>query len=178
MERYGAEFFHFNDSTINANVGFLSELCDLIIEEGISIRWGASAAISTKMDRYLFDKMKQTGYEYLSLGIESASEKILRSMKKFFTVETIRRNIVDCHNAGITVGTNWIIGYFTEDDNDFEQTLNFITENIKYIDEIDTALFSVKPHTYVYENCEKLRLCVDKDFNWHTSDNGIIMKLD
>lgn len=171
MEKYGTDFFHFNDSAINANIKFVSEMCDLIIKEGISIRWGASASIDARMDRYFFDKLKKAGCEYLSLGIESASVQVLHDMRKFSATKDIKRNIVDCHDAGISIGTNWIIGYFTEKDEDFEQTLNFITENVAYIDEIDAALFSLKPHTYVYDNREKLGICLDKNFMWYTRDN-------
>lgn len=171
IKGHNTELFHFNDATINANIKFLSELCDLIIEQGISIRWGASATIKADMDRCLFDKMKQAGCEYLSIGIESASAKVLSEMKKFFSTDTIKRYITDCHNAGISVCTNWIIGYFTERDDDFEKTLNFIAGNARHINEIDAALFSVKPHTYVYENREELGVCVDSGFNWHTVDD-------
>ncbi len=165
--KHKIQFFHFNDSVINTNLGFLNEICELIIREGISIRWGASAIINAEMNKVLFDKMKQSGCEYLSFGIESASEKVLRDMRKFFRIETARRNMIDCHDAGISVCTNWIIGYFTETEDDFEQTLRFIEENINYINEIDVALFSIKPHTYVYNNYKKLGILFDKKSNWY-----------
>lgn len=81
-EKYSIELFHFNDSSINASIPFLSKMCDLIIQRNISIRWGSSVSIKAEMSRRLFEKMKASGCEYLSFGIESASPKVLKDMKK------------------------------------------------------------------------------------------------
>ncbi|MBU1726214.1 MAG: B12-binding domain-containing radical SAM protein [Candidatus Omnitrophica bacterium] len=172
IKKYNTELFHFNDATINADPRILAKLCDLIISERIFIRWGASASISENMDRALFTKLRQSGCEYLSFGIESASPKVLMDMKKPFTVETAKKNVVDCHNSGISVCTNWILGYFTETEEDFGRTIDFINENTEHIDEMDAALFFVKPHTYVYDNRERLGVSLDNNFMWSTADDG------
>ncbi|MBL7196985.1 MAG: radical SAM protein [Candidatus Omnitrophica bacterium] len=178
-DRYSTELFHFNDSSINASIHFLSNMCDLIIERGISIRWGSSISIKRNMNTDLFIKMKKSGCEYLSFGIESASSEVLKSMAKKFTVEDIRQNLIDCYEAGIAPCTNWIVGYPTETSSDFQKTLDFIKESKKYIMEIDVNLCSIKLHTPLYNNMKKFRLHMHegRDFDWEIEGGKNTLKI-
>jgi len=170
--KYSPSIFHFNDSTINADMNLLSQICAMIIERKIQIRWGSSISIRRAMSRDLFFKMKQSGCEYLSFGIESAAVSVLKSMRKNFEVDDIEQNLLACYESGIAVCTNWIIGYPTETKEDFQQTLNFIQKNRKYIHEMDVNLFVVKRHTQLYDNLDEFNVHKFRvnDFSWRTND--------
>ena len=127
------KYFNFNDSLINGNIRELEKLCDLLIEEDLGIEWEGNATITKSLNLNLLKKMKKSGCTRLIYGVESASQKVLDSMGKRFKVEEARKVIRDTHKSGIKPITNWIIGFPTETETDFNKTLNFIKENSKYM---------------------------------------------
>jgi threonylcarbamoyladenosine tRNA methylthiotransferase CDKAL1 len=69
-------------------------------------------------------------YKFLHIPIQSASNKVLKDMNRLYTIEQaekiiqeFRKNIPD-----ITISTDIIIGYPTETDKDFRESLNFVKE--------------------------------------------------
>ncbi len=112
-------------------------MCDLIIKDkGLEIFWGGKAAIRPEMTLALLKKMYKAGNRSLVYGVESGSDKVLKDMKKAFTVELAKRVIRETHEAGIAVGIFWIIGFPTENESDFQESLNFLNEVRDYVDSV------------------------------------------
>jgi len=168
----GIEFLEFNDLLINGNLSQLSGLCDLLIKENINISWGASATVDKQMDYKLFRKMKQSGCCYLNYGIESASPRVLRQMNKNFMIEEAKKIIKDTYRAGIAVCTNWIVGFPTETEKDFNQTLEFVSENMMYLkNNIMVNSFILKSSSLLFRHKQRFGIVADDQRNWH-SQNG------
>jgi len=168
-KKQGVDFLEFNDLLINGNLRQLSEMCDLLIQEEIEIPWGASASVDKRMDIHFFDKLRRAGCCYLNYGIESASPKVLMDINKGFTIEEAKKNIECTYKAGISVCTNWIVGFPTETISDFEQTLNFIADNFWYLkNNIMVNSFILKHSSIIFKNQEKYGITSDKDNNWHS----------
>lgn len=172
-KKEGVKFLEFNDLLINGNLKQLSELCNLLIEAGLSIAWGGSATVDGHMDLNFLKKLKRAGCCYLNYGIESASPKVLREMNKSFTIEEAKKVIKDTYKAGISVCTNWIVGFPTETHEDFKVTVNFIRDNIDYLrNNIMVNSFILKYTSLLFKNREKFGVVSDKNRNWH-SQGGI-----
>jgi len=127
-ERYGITGFVFADLLLNSDNRELERLCDLIIAGGVSFSWWGSAKVDKRMTPALAEKMKRAGCHHLSIGIESVSDNVLREMRKPSSVTDIKEFIRIIRNAGITIGSNIIIGHPAESKENFEKTLKFITE--------------------------------------------------
>ncbi|MFH0870501.1 MAG: radical SAM protein [archaeon] len=127
-ERYGITGFVFADLLLNSDNRELERLCDLIIAGGVSFSWWGSAKVDRRMTPALAEKMKRAGCNHLSIGIESASNNVLREMRKPSTVADIKKFIRIIRKAGITIGSNMIIGHPVESREDFEETLRFVKE--------------------------------------------------
>lgn len=86
------------------------------------------------VDAFKSDKV----YNFLHLPIQSGSNKVLNEMRRNHTVEEYK-NIVNKFREGIpdlTLATDIIVGYPTETDDDFLETLNLVKElqfNIMHI---------------------------------------------
>ncbi len=163
----GVEFLEFNDLLINGNLKQLSRLCDLIIKERLDIFWGGSACIDKNMDLSFLKKLKMAGCCYLNYGIESASRKVLSEMNKSFSIEEAKQAIEDTHKAGISVCTNWIVGFPTETHDDFKETLNFVKDNIRYLkNSIMVNSFILKYNTTLFQNKGRFQVISDNERNW------------
>ena len=69
--------------------------------------------------------MKTAGCISLSYGVESGSQKIINDMKKNFTIDTAKAVLEATCKAGIKIHLQFIVGYPTENEQDFKETLKF-----------------------------------------------------
>jgi len=127
----GIEFIEFNDLLMNASLGRLNTLCDILIKKKINIAWGCCMGIDRRMDVRFFKKLKRAGCRYINYGIKSASKKVRQVMRKPFLPEDVARVIQHTYNEGIEVCSNWIVGFPSETYAEFQDTLDFIKKNIK-----------------------------------------------
>jgi anaerobic magnesium-protoporphyrin IX monomethyl ester cyclase len=77
------------------------------------------------MDRTLYEKMKQAGVKYLSLGLVSGNQDTLDFFNKQTTVEQIRKGVRLCDELGFFIYGNFILGAPFEDRNHFNNTIKF-----------------------------------------------------
>jgi radical SAM superfamily enzyme YgiQ (UPF0313 family) len=138
INRFGVTNFGFQDLAINGNVGALNSFCQILIEQHINITWTAQAIPYEKMTQDLLKTMHSAGCTVLIYGLESASNKILCRMGKFFTKETAKEVIRNTYKANIKVFLNIIVGFPGETGFDFKETVAFIKYNHKYIDAISS----------------------------------------
>ncbi len=139
----GVHFFTFNDHAINANMQSISRFCDLVLEaksdkgrgnpEWGKLCWRGGAVIRDEMDKEFINKMKAAGCIELEYGVESASMRVRRLMKKPpYNIRIIERVIRDTHDAGIGARVNFMFGFPGETEEDFEETLNFVKRNREF----------------------------------------------
>jgi len=136
VQKLGIRDFDLNDLLCNGNLKQLEEICDLLIKEGLGIRWHSYAAIRSGMTPELFKKMKAAGCHRLCYGMESASDEVLKKMNKPYGAEVAEQVIRDTHDAGISTSINVILGHPGESEKEFKQTCEFVRKNKAFIDEI------------------------------------------
>lgn len=132
----GISNFSFNDLLCNGHLKRLEEICDLIIQRGLKIKWGSYAMARGDMSFELLRKMKQAGCTTICYGIESGSNRVLKLMGKLYTAEDAERVLRLTHRAGIKATFNIIIGHPGEGEKEFMETLDFVRRNKDYIDSI------------------------------------------
>ncbi len=145
----GCRNFNFLENAINGNPKELENLCRYIISEKLDIRWGGSVSVTKTLDLSLLKTMFEAGCRYLFFGIESGSQKVLKSMDKIQTTQEMERSIRDAYNSGISVGISIIVGFPTETWKDFISTLGFIQRNRKFIQTVNINICSVLPGTKI-----------------------------
>lgn len=161
INRYSqVSHFDFADQLVNGNPQELSRLADLIIKEGLKITWAGQAIIRSYMTPELLNKLKRSGCVCLAYGFESGSQKVLNLMKKGFTVEDARQVIRNTHDAGIDAVVNFMFGFPGETEDDFMQTIEFITKNRDYISTVNPsrAYTAIGVGSYLYEHADEFEL--------------------
>ena len=113
------------------------ELCDLIIERGLKLRWTCNSRVDT-IDEEQLIKMKQAGCWLVAFGIESGSQKVLDNVNKDAKVEDAVRTINLCHKHGVKTWGYFIMGLPGENRQTVRETIDF-AKSIP----LDIALFHV-----------------------------------
>ncbi len=129
VKKYNIRNFIFNDINFDCSKRRLSELCLGILKrkELNKIRW----TIETRAQDFDMDSLvllKKAGCYKLSIGIESGSEKLLKSMKKGTNLSLYRRCCHLIKKAGIKLEILVMYGYIGETSGDSDKTINLIKE--------------------------------------------------
>ena len=86
-------------------------------------------------------------FKFLHLPVQSGSDKVLRDMRRGYPVSTFKKIVHEMRSRveNLTLSTDIIVGYPTEDENDFEETVKLV-EEIKP-DMINISRFFPRPGT-------------------------------
>ncbi|MBM4459220.1 MAG: radical SAM protein [Chloroflexi bacterium] len=100
------------------------ELCRLIIESGLRVRWTCNSRVDY-VDEEMLRLMGRAGCWYISWGIESANEEILKRARKGYRKEQAARALGWAKAAGIHNWGYFIIGLPGETEATIQQTIAY-----------------------------------------------------
>lgn len=85
----GYRKFFFVDNTFNLPPAYAKKMCRSIIKKGLNIRW-CCILYPKNVDGELVELMADAGCRHISLGFESGSVQMLKSLNKRFLPEDVR----------------------------------------------------------------------------------------
>jgi|TARA_B100001964_G_scaffold111213_1_gene124155 radical SAM superfamily enzyme YgiQ (UPF0313 family) len=101
-------------------------VCEEIIRRKIKLDWSLPNGVRIdKLDPELLKLMKKSGCYFMSLGIESANQRILNIIKKRLDKNLVRNVVTMVKNSGIDAVGFFIIGFPTETKEEIMNTINF-----------------------------------------------------
>ena len=136
LSKFNSFYFTFQDSLINANLLWLEEFCTLVIKDKLNIKWEAQAIIRADFPPELAQLMKKSGCFNLFVGLESASDRVLKNMNKEFTQAEAIKFFRTLRKEGLHFEVSIITGYPQETNEDFVETVNFIIKNKQIIPKV------------------------------------------
>jgi radical SAM superfamily enzyme YgiQ (UPF0313 family) len=113
------------------------DLCQRMIDENIQIKWTCNSRVDF-VDEEMLQMMHKAGCWFISWGIESGNELVLKRAKKGTTQEMIRTAIQWSKNAGINNWGYFIIGLPGETEESIRETIAFAKSL-----PLDIALFHI-----------------------------------
>lgn len=125
----GTDVVWFIDSLVNGNLSELMGFCKGVIAAGMKIHWTGYCRCDGRMDLEFYQMLADSGCAMLNYGIESGSQRVLDDMDKKVTVAEMEQNFRDGAKVGVAAFTNWIVGFPTEQYQDFADTLTFLWRN-------------------------------------------------
>lgn len=133
----GIRNVHMYADLFTVNRDHVMELCELIIERDLKIKWTCNSRVDY-VDQELLMQMGRAGCWLISWGIESANEMILKRARKGYKKEQAFKALKWAKEAGIKNWGYFIIGLPGE-------TEESIRESIDYAKELplDIALFHI-----------------------------------
>jgi len=123
---YGIREIHFLDDNFTFNKQYVKDFCRQLLQKDFKISWCCPNGVRLDtLDLEVLTLMKKAGCYYISVGIESGSDRILKLMRKSLKVKDIRRQIKLIKRAGLTVNGFFILGYPGETKKEMEKTIKF-----------------------------------------------------
>ncbi len=126
--RNGVNRFWFADPSFTFHANRVHELLDTILARGVK----AEIWLETRVDLVesgLLKKMKRAGVHTIAYGLESASEEVLRKIRKPLALERVQQAIRLAQEAGIEVELFSQYGLPGESSEDALKTFRFVQEN-------------------------------------------------
>jgi hypothetical protein len=121
----GVKAIFFVDDTFNVPRDRFEALLDRIIDAGLTLPWYSFLRCQF-IDERLVQKMKRSGCRGVFLGVESASDAILKAMQKGAAADAYRNGIRWLRDAGITTVGSFVLGFPGETRQTVDQTHEFI----------------------------------------------------
>jgi len=155
----GGFLFHFNESDLNGDPKSLVEVCQEIIHRGLIIKLVGQLRIHKDSDRAFFDILKSAGFDSLRFGVDGWSKNANRIQKKGYPMSLIDDNLKACHEAGISVGVNIVIGVPGETEEDIIETIRRVEKNKQYITKVENVNILILAYgSDFYANPEKYNI--------------------
>jgi radical SAM superfamily enzyme YgiQ (UPF0313 family) len=108
---HGVRNIKIPDEMFVLNPRQVGAICDRIIERGYQLNLWAYARVDTLNDMVMLENLKRAGFNWLGVGIESASEHVRDGVVKGrFGNSDIARAVRRTEDAGIAVAANYIFG--------------------------------------------------------------------
>lgn len=151
INKWGVKYLIINDELFVSNKSYLVEFCNRIKYYHINY-W-----IQTRVDtitKEILLLLKESGCSVVSYGVESADNRILKSMQKNITVEQIERAFDLALEVGIPAYGNIILGDLEETQETIQNSLYWWRAHPKY--HIYLIYILTFPGTYLYQvACER-----------------------
>ena len=153
---YGAENFAIVDDAFSENREYVMEFCEALLKRNLKMKWdcGTNAVRLETLEPELLHLMERAGCFYISLGIESGSERILRDMHRKADLAEIREKIRQVkRETRMTIGGFFILGYPRETREDLRKTIKLALD--LPLDLAQFWIFSPYPGTEITEKLER-----------------------
>jgi anaerobic magnesium-protoporphyrin IX monomethyl ester cyclase len=107
-----------------------------------------------RLDPEMLSLMKECGWKWLHIGLESGSKSTLLKMKKRLDLEKAQKNIQLIHDTGIRTWGFFMIGFLDETRIEIEQTIDWAVKS--KLTAATFSIFSPIPGTEVYKEMVKM----------------------
>jgi anaerobic magnesium-protoporphyrin IX monomethyl ester cyclase len=163
VNKYGIREIHFVDDNLTLNKKRMMEICDLIVQRGLDIRWAAPNGVAIwTLDKELLIKMKKSGCYSLCFGIESGDPDTLKFIGKPINLTSVEKTIKIANQTGIWTHGFFVFGFPYETERSVMNTLSFAVRS-----DLDLASFFIAtpyPATRLYEIMKKEGMITNEDW--------------
>lgn len=125
----GYRSFTFVDDNFTLNKKRIFEICNEIEHRQLfGLYLSAPGVRVDSVDRNLLLRMKEVGFKYLAFGIEAGNNKILKVLKKGFTIEQAEAGVREAVELGFEVKLYFLVGSPHETLDDIWDSMDFATK--------------------------------------------------
>lgn len=170
-EVYGIRDITFMDDVFTVNRKRVFELCDLLIENPIDVKWKCFARVDI-VSPELLSKMKEAGCWGIMYGVENFDQAILNSINKGIAVQQIFDAVGWAKSARLEVNVCMMVG----NPGDTEEGIN---ENIRLVkklnpDTLSLAILTPFPGHAIYNEMVKKDLILTYDWDIYYGSTPIV----
>jgi len=124
--KYGVREIQIEDDNFTIKRARVFEFCEALLRKNLDVIWSLPNGVRIdRLDPEMLALMKRSGCYLMSLGIESATQRILDLVKKHLNVELVRKVVGLVSDAGIESCGFFMIGFPTETREEIQKTVDF-----------------------------------------------------
>lgn len=166
FEEVGEIFFE--DDTFTASPKRTLEMMEEIQKRGRKMTWSANARADVKVD--VLRAMKRAGCRELCVGFESASQNVLKEVKKGALVKNAEQFMKDANRAGVIIHGCFMVG----NPGDSKETLRTTLEYAKKLNPLTAQFYPIMayPGTEAYDVAKSQGSLVSNDFDQWLDKDG------
>ena len=152
LESMSARVVAFVDLNFTHDLDRVGRICDLLIDKRVHKKYFAETRVEIARSPETVRKMAAAGFAALALGVESATDRTLKSMRKGFDTARLREYFKVLRRSGILLHGHFIIGAIGEDEAEMLAIARFAKE--LGLDTITANLLTYYPYTGLDELLE------------------------
>jgi radical SAM superfamily enzyme YgiQ (UPF0313 family) len=153
-DQLDGRYFHFLNTNINASPDYADAFADALLEARLDILWSDSVNFRWLDDR-LLEKLQRSGLSRIVVGLECASDRLLKHVDKRLTVAQAFSRLRAAHELGIWTHLQFIPGLPTETEDDIRATVEFIERTNEYANAYSLSPFFMDPTSRMAKNPER-----------------------
>jgi radical SAM superfamily enzyme YgiQ (UPF0313 family) len=128
-EKFGIREFHIIDDNFTMDAQYTKDFLRRLKSLDLGMSWSTPNGVRMdSLDPEMLKLMKDTGLYLISLGIESGSDEVLKSMRKGINTSKMRSYMKMIDEAGIDMAGFFILGFPGETVETMAQTIKFASE--------------------------------------------------
>jgi radical SAM superfamily enzyme YgiQ (UPF0313 family) len=129
-KNYGVKEIHIEDDNFTFDREYAMAFCREAIDRRTGLLFSTPNGVRLdRLDPELLGAMKRAGWYVIHCGIESGSDRILKSVRKDTDTAAIRKAIAMIREAGLPVAGYFILGLPGETREDIEKTISFASSS-------------------------------------------------
>jgi len=187
VEKHNVKAFRFTDSLINGSLKAFKDMIKRLAQYRMAMPedrrfiWDSHFIVRgpTQMKPEMFDLMRDSGAGTMLIGVESGSQQVRDHMKKGYTQAELDYCMEQFSRTGIKTRFLMIVGYPTETQQDFQETMDMFSNYINYckngtIEEVNLGLtLNLLPNTPLTNNLDNYGLIQETAHinNWICKSN-------
>lgn len=121
--KFGTDYFQFDDDTFTLKSEPVFEICRLIRQENLAIKWHCDTRVEC-VSHKLLATMKEAGLETIGMGVESGDVDVRKIIRKTSSLETIEQAFKIASENGINTLAYFMIGFPGESYEQASRTLD------------------------------------------------------
>ncbi len=123
-----AKYVVFVDDNFTHDMDRVGAICDLIMARGIRKRYAVNARVEIARRPDVLRKMERAGFSLLLMGIESAQDRTLKSMRKGFDTRRLREYFRTLRKSRMFLHGYFILGCIGETEEEMLEIAPFARE--------------------------------------------------
>jgi hypothetical protein len=129
--RHGTRYFYLSQDSVAPKT--LARLADALAASGLDLRWGTDLRPEAQLSPELCARLRRGGAVACSLGVESASPRVLRLIDKGVTPSVVGKAMRNLARAGIAAEVMCFTDFPTETFDEAMATLRFLEKQAPHI---------------------------------------------
>lgn len=175
VDTYGVRHFDFIDSEFTVNVKRAKEICSLIIQEKLDIKWVAHNIIELA-DEEMMRLMGEAGCLKLKYGLETADPDIQKRILKPWKMEQAKKAFRLTKKYGMQAQANFMVGFLGETKKSLRRTHRAFRELEP--DVVCSSILFPTPSTAFYEELKTHGLLLEKNWSVYKKGDRMVFRHD